>query len=268
VIGWIAPHRIGALLPGSVSLALAALLLVALGVVAFAIQRVFRASPRPDENRQGLWALIVLGFLVAYLAVILLTVLFLDRLTPLNERILGPVYLLAVPLLCTGLGLVWHRLRGGPFRSLLVVAAGVAVIVLLYRGGQTVGSMRRDGLGLSSAAWKSSPTLAYVRTLDSRPLYTNNLPALYFLAGRNSSFVPVSWNPAASRPREDFAASLEAMRNDLRCNSGRLIIVGENPAERISTQDRGEILAGLVVEAEFSDGLVYAAPPGSCDDAD
>jgi hypothetical protein len=132
-----------------------------------------------------------------------------------------------------------------------------------YAAVQFVRALRQSGLGLSSNAWHHSPTIAYLKSLPDRRLYSNDLPALYFLAGREASFVPTSFNDALNQRRADFLADLERMRADVDCRGALVVIVGSNPAGRLPRESAG-VLAGLELLAEFNDGLVYGASPNSC----
>ena len=55
----------------------------------------------------------------------------------------------------------------------------------------SVCAMRRDGAGYTSRAWRTSPLLAKVRTLDDDArVYTNGMIAVAFLTGRWHRGVP------------------------------------------------------------------------------
>jgi hypothetical protein len=264
VLGWILPQRIVATIPVPAMLLLGMAMLLVVGAGMSTLYVRLRRSPTPSASEAGSWALLLAGYFTSYLVVLLLTVLFFDRLTPLNDRILSPLYLTAVPAVAVAAKRLWILRRPGWIRGLLAVLLISGALLQGYRSFRFVATTRQAGLGLSGRQWRGSPTIAYLRTLPAHPLYSNNLPALYFLAGRDAAFVPSSWNPASDQPRVDFDSGLERMRRDLRCQGALLIIVGSNPAERLPVSDRAELFEGLTVVAKLEDGLVYGAPPDSC----
>ena len=265
VLGWVIPDRVVAMLPAAAAAFSGVALLIVLGIGTLALYRVLRRREDPSARSASRWTLLLLGHFLSYTLVIGLTVLFLDRLTPLNDRILSPLYLTGIPVVAAWLSLLWTTQRRPAIRALLVVLIVAFGIVQVYRSARFVESARVNGLGLSAREWILSPTLAFVRAQTDRPLYSNNLPALYFHTGRNAAFLPSSWNAASVESRSDFAGALAVMREDLVCRGGLVVVVGSDPGNRIPSVDRAEILEGLSLLAEFDDGLVYAAPPAACD---
>jgi hypothetical protein len=264
VLGWVFPQRIVLLVPLPAMLLLGLGALVLVGVVMSALHGHLRGGQTPSAVERGRWVLLLAFVFTSYLAVLLVTILFFDRLTPLNDRILSPLYLAALPAVVAGASELWARQRRPPVRGLILGLIILAGLTQAYRGFGSVQSMRLTGLGLSSVDWRRSPTIAHVRSLPAVPLYSNNLPALYFLANRNAMFVPSSWNAASDQPRSDYQADLARMRSDLQCRGALLVIVGSHPSGRLPAGDRREILEGLVLLEEFEDGLIYGAAPDSC----
>jgi hypothetical protein len=93
-----------------------------------------------------------------------------------------------------------------------------------------------------------------VRALPQTLIYSNEIQALYFLTGRNAVFIPTRLNPATGEPRADYGVSLARMRERLISEEGALVLI--DPSE-LSSEQMSELVEGLVLEAELSDGAVY-----------
>jgi hypothetical protein len=214
-----------------------------------------------SQARAGLavgLSLVIYG--AVYLLVFLGTVLLVRRIVPADNRLLSPVFLALAFLLVAGLSLLWkHGSLAGRF---LVVA--VCALIIGFQSWRLSGLLEvlpADSRGFASEAWRESETIAYVRTLPQGLIYSNEIQALYFLTERNAVFIPTRLNPATGEPREDYEISLARMRERLVSQEGALVLI--DPSE-ISSEEMNELVEGLVLEAELSDGVVYrpADPDG------
>ena len=122
-------------------------------------------------------------------------------------------------------------------------------------------SLCQDGLGLTTKAWITSPTMSYIRTLPDVPIYTNDIPAVHFYTNRKSSYIPVQINAATGEVRADYLEQLETMRVSMRDDGAFLIILGPNPKTRLNSSYLASLTQGLILVEQFQDGLVYRFKP-------
>jgi len=195
---------------------------------------------------------------VVYLFLVVGTVLWIDRLTPLNSRILSPIFFSLLILLVASLEL---RLRRMPSARKIAVIA-FSLLLLAFQGGeglQWTREIRWTGLGLASHGWRSSPTIRHIRQLPDITIYTNDLPALYFLAGRAAFSVPSPYDPASGRASADYEAALFEMQTRIHKEGGLLILFGLDPQSRLGPVHFGDLTEGLSLLEVFRDGLVFGA---------
>lgn len=159
-----------------------------------------------------------------YLAVVLLTISLLDTATPLDRRILLPVF---VVVLLTAL-VVGDRFVGRhPGSARIAAAATVLVAVLGANAAGTaadVGDAQRNGLGYASLTWQHSPLVAAVRHL--RPgikVYTNAASAVFLLTGVRAQSIAPRVFGNGSGPNRGFAGSLDLMAR--RVHAGQSVVV-------------------------------------------
>lgn len=214
------------------------------------------AGGKPDSPRSMPRAL--MAYLGAYGLLLLLTVSVADRLTEIDSRTLAPAYAIWLVLTISAAAVVWRSGRKG-FRAVLGLVLGLALASYAI---QTVGRVRelsREGQGYSAARWQESQTAAFVRSAPEVPIYTNDLAAVYFLAGRTASFIPVPYNPATGQGRADYGAWLASMHADLREHDGLLILFGTNPLP-VEPELLADLTRGLVFRGQFLDGAAYGRP--------
>jgi hypothetical protein len=216
------------------------------GLVGFSLFWLARSFPQP--RRAPPLEFLLLLSCWAYAGLLAVSINWIDATTPLDNRILMPVYLNIILLLGIGLAGLWQRRAWLPR---LVAAAGVFWLgyYLFTRLDGTVQSLTSDGQGYASLRWKHSPTLQFIREQDPSLVYTNDVTAVYFLADLDSVGIP---------NYQSNEAEFAAMRQNLRASSGFLVLFGSLTGEFASLD---ELTNGMTLIALFDDGMVYKFPP-------
>ena len=259
ILGWFAPHRIFSSMSNTAVIVAGTLITLSLFIAfAFASYQMYRRFLSANLPIQPLWFLSLTN-LLAYCGLLMVTVLFLDRLTPLNDRILSPIYPLLL-LMLPALGNFWLDGRHQSIKILLSVILVVFLGVFVFRGIQTIRTQRELGLGLSTPQWHTSKAMEYLRTLPSVPIYTNDIPAIYFHADRMAHFIPVKQNPAEGTIRQDYPAEMLIMRQRLLDGKGILILFGTDPEARLHSAEFSDLVFGLEEVTGFEGAVVYRSP--------
>lgn len=202
----------------------------------------------------------LMAYLAAYGLLLLLTVSIADRLTEIDRRTLAPAYAIWLVLTISAAAFVWRTGRSG-VRVALGIVLGLGLASYALQTLDRVIELSRDGQGYSAARWQVSPTAAFVRGAGDVPIYTNDLAAVYFLAGRTASFIPVPYNPATGQGRADYESWLATMHSDLSEHRGLLVIFGSEPLP-VEPELLADLTQGLVLRGRFLDGAVYGRPDG------
>lgn len=249
-------------LPDWLNLALASLLLLGLAIGTVRGLRAVTSWRREPGSRLLPWIISALGVhALIYLAVLFAAMSVADPniqvgFSAVGERLLAPLHLDLLLLIPLSLYAGWQRI-GSP-RRLLVLGAGLIFSVAqVFGGAEKVADLRKDGRGFNSIAWRSSPTMAYIRELSELPIYTNNVAAVYLLGGRYSSFIPEQYNISTRSARPDYPNDLDRMHQRIREEWGILAILGGSPRGRLEPEYLAELSNGLTLVEEFSDGLIY-----------
>jgi len=198
--------------------------------------------PKPGKASSQEFTLLLSAWF--YVGLLIISLFFLDATTRLENRILLPLYVIVLLLIIIGSALLWQRKT--IFSRLLV---GLVCLWLAYfsftRVDGAIIDLRSDGQGYAELQWQNSPTVNYIRQQETSVIFTNDITAIYFLAGKDSVGIP-----NASATEADFAK----MRDDLRIPGSYLVIfgklTGEFPPMEKLTQD-------LTVVESFDDGTIY-----------
>jgi len=253
VVRWLSPID----LPGLVEIALLGILLFALGVIFLAgLVRQSRGG-LVSRERSSYAMLLLSGSILAYLSLLVISISFFDASTPLDDRILSPVYAWLVLMLFTFVGKEMARGGKSLFRMFSLSLVVFLSVWLGYRGIRTVRESAKYPAGFAGQTWQDSPVVDYVRHLDAGTLlYSNEIDGLYLLTGRMAYLIPVQWDPVSLQEREDYPERLETMRNRLMENEGALVLFST-----LSRQDffpDEEVLSeGLTPVVEEASGSIY-----------
>jgi hypothetical protein len=200
IIEWLTPS-----VGGTAARRLLALALL-LGAI-WLVRRTLRRMPRDSRaigrrrlfNAAGLLA-------VCYAGVLLFSRAFVGGGIPFDERLLSPLFLLAIVIAAACLRIRWPA-WSPPVRT--AVAAGVVAWAV---GGTLVNldqleGLQEDGWGYSGRKWQPSAEQRWLEAEGRRyQLFSNNPMLVYFLTGRPSRELPDTADAGTLR---DFAGTLE-----------------------------------------------------------
>ncbi len=221
VLNWFAPLRLVDWIMDHEGLSVLLVGLAGLGIVMLGAMMLTRRARQavPGDNRMSGVQLVVLC-LLSYMAVLFFAALFSSPGADVDERVLSPVYPLLWMVLVAGLAWLWRRKR-----LALQVVAGLLILLLvrnkLVYEYWTIRELSADGLGYASRAWQSSATVQEITALDPAVIYTNDIAAVYLLAGRPSYVVP--WALPDYNP--DLAAEAEAALHSLLVERGGAVVL-------------------------------------------
>jgi hypothetical protein len=201
----------------------------------------------------------LLLFCAAYVALVVLSITFADANTYPDHRILAPVFV-ALVIWLARCGPVAARLARAPrlLRPLLIGGFVLFLAISCVRAAVWVRRSYATGLGLAESRWKTSATLAYVKSLPPETLvYTTDTSALYLVAGRLAYGVPRAVDVSSTETNEALDDQLAAMRARLTERNGVVVELATGPDHLgYDLAQRGR----LTIEQQFPDGVIYRAP--------
>jgi hypothetical protein len=197
-------------------------------------------------------------FIVAYGALLLITITFVEMDIVLDSRSLLPIHCAAL-VLGTCLAKMFYR-RASQSRWIQIVLVALAFLFAgsyTLRGGRWLARVQADGQGFVSRAWQESPTMAEIRKLPAGiPIYTNGIDAVYYLSGRRALDIPPRIIHGTGRPNEQYESELSRMNDDLRAQKGVLVYFRALP-ERWFLPSEDELRSRLSLQVRtFNDGSI------------
>jgi hypothetical protein len=184
-----------------------------------------------------------------------------DAHTPLDPRLLSPVYVLSLIFFVS---VSWNisRLKKNPRLWWGILA--ISLVLIFIKSGHTMASaihLRQEGRGYTNRVWRKSETIAYVKSLPGKAvIYSNGPDAIRFLTGKESTYIPRKVSASTLLSNVDFESQIRAMQNDLTRNDA-IIVYFDNISARWYLPSKKELenLYRIPVLLRLQDGTVYRA---------
>jgi 4-amino-4-deoxy-L-arabinose transferase-like glycosyltransferase len=191
--------------------------------------------------------LLFVASIIVYMVLLGISLTFFDPNTVLNDRILIPVYILLIILLISQAGRAIQSRQRIP-KALVLICLGLFLVWQIHGGYLMIRDLRKDGQGYASSVWRSALIVKELKELRSSLVYSNDITAVYFLAG----------TPACSIPSRGDQKALTVMRDKLEQENAVLAIFGRKVSGEFMPYE--EIISGLLPIYEQSDGVILTKP--------
>lgn len=200
------------------------------------------------------WAVMPFVYLLAYPLFLAISISWIDEATPLDRRILYPMHVAAIVLLCLLI----------PLASIWLRAIAVGLVALQAASAhEYLQTSRAIGLGYASRKWHRSPALRFIRGLPAdAKIMSNNALLVDLAADRRTVQLPsVDTAAAATRP----ALATSAMnRLNWQLKGGAYYIRLLDPPGSVNrhvTQPQLESFLHVRRLKKYRDGSIYFVEP-------
>lgn len=163
-------------------------------------------------------------FIFIYIPFLLVSISLFDAHTPLDVRILFPVYLFFI------LGLVVLSHRVYHTKSIRIVSYVMFFVLFLLAYAQFgiqkqyLSYASTNGIGFASKKWAQSDMLQWVKTLPKGTIiYTNGPDAIKIIANRSSKMVPRLVSPGDRTNNKNIQSDINDMVSKISDNKGVII---------------------------------------------
>lgn len=200
----------------------------------------------------GLFILVYCGFLIA-------SITFVDAHTPLDIRILFPVY--AVSLICIlgGLANLMPRLKAIPFVRVLPLGVCLAYLVLnMIAGSQMLNTIYNNGQGYTSQSWHQSELMSQAFLLsENATLYSNVPDAIYFVRDAVVQGIPLKAFATSLQKNDSYTIDFEAMVEDMHLNQAKIVYFNRVSRWYLPTQAELARNPSFSIIFENKEGMIY-----------
>jgi 4-amino-4-deoxy-L-arabinose transferase-like glycosyltransferase len=218
-----------------------------------------------DENKRGAALLPVMvrllgAFSLIYLAFLVFSISFIDANTPLDVRILSPLYLSGIVLVLYFVDEFLARFPKSPILKTAMIFAAVFVFASnIWTGSALVLQGYDQGIGFNSLAWSRSGILAEVEMLPRDVvIYTNAPEAVYFFFDRAALSIPRKFESVRQQPNPNYLADLAKMCSSVENEKGVVLYFFSLNRPTLVSEEELIKYMPLQVVIKTDDGTMYA----------
>jgi hypothetical protein len=245
------------------------LLLLPLGFIAIILQN---SGPGKkfaiDFSRIPPMIKLLVLFMVFYGLFLVISISFLDANTPLDARILSPVFVsgMVVTFYIVGELITWvsrHSQKGNLVHFPVLAISGIFIFSYLSAVINIADKSYQSGIGYNDLAWKNSKTLAAVRELSNEvSIYTNSTEAIYIGTGRIAKSIPKKFESMSQTENTNYLHDVLIMYQEIQDEGG--VLVYFDRVKRPTLPDISELLSlvDLQLISTLGDGEIYTAQAG------
>ena len=203
---------------------------------------------------------ILFGYAAAfsYLLVLMLTIAFIDAGTPLDDRLLFPVFIL---LTISGFATVhqYTNIKKKPVVWMIFLACVVfSIRVNLNPLIETATKLHTSGKGFNSVAWNESPTLATLRTYPPDVLvYSNGDDVIRYKTGYSAIALPALYSAMSMEPNEAYPEDMNKMCAKLENERALFVYLNEITRDYYPSKDEALSACPLPLLHQAGDGSIY-----------
>lgn len=221
-------------------------------VVAMSLKRPFRQPP----SAIFLWCCL---FVFVYFGFLLFSISFIDAHTPLNYRILFPLYAVSVIIVWTGFAKLLPKVQDIPFVRVLPLGAFMIYFILnVMAGWYVVRSFYQNGQGYTGVVWQESELMDSLSLLEENTtIYTNVPDAFYFTGDTIGIGVPIKLFATSKTQNEAYSVELEAMLKKVEEGSGVIVYFDRISRWYLPTEAELTQMAPLTAAFANQEGTIY-----------
>ncbi len=220
--GWLWPEQ------GAQAWAGWALIALFVGVAVVGAVRLGRQS-REREPDAALGRGAALGsllpglFVLVYAATLVVSISLFDAHTPLDDRILVPVFVGGLVCIWSTLGALLERAHWGSRAAAALL--GLALVVMAgQRNVAYVQRLHSNGAGYAATLWTQSALMRAVEALPPDTALISNVPdGIYILTGRPAAWLPYEVHAGTRQPNAAFGDEIAAVAAEYAARDGRLV---------------------------------------------
>jgi hypothetical protein len=246
----------------------ATILWVALGVLLLLVAALAWKTWRPDKDAEGRprvprlpWVLLL--FILTYPAFLVVSISFFDFATPLDNRLLCPLYFALVTFALGVMHAVCASHRWLRWSGVGWLALG-GWFAWTHAGDlrKKLDNYHATGRGFASPRWRECRFFERIRDMPDVPIYVNVIGVVDFYTGRFVRCVPLRRDALSNRPNLNFEAQMQRMKDDL-ANRHGVFIELRGGGWYHGFPPRAEFFkeVGLQSVEKTPDAEVFAIPP-------
>jgi hypothetical protein len=221
----------------------------------------FKRHPREDcwRSIDIMMPVSCLLFTIFYLLFLFLSINFMDASTPVDKRLLSPIFCILIVGVFPAIWAVSKTLKAPLVWWGFLLCVALSISIKMPEAIQTAAEIHNNGLGYTSRQWQDSESMALVKLLpDNVKIYSNGADIISFLTEKKSISIPNKAFPVTREVNPLYNDQINDMCK-LIVEKGALLVYFNQITWRwyLPTQEELASTCKLPVLQSLSDGVVF-----------
>ena len=197
-------------------------------------------------------------FSVVYLLFLFISISFFDAATPVDTRLLLPIF---VTLIVGAFSSIWNvsqMLKKPMVWWCFILFVAVSISIKTPEAIHSMADIQKNGSGYTSRQWQDSESIAFIKLIGRDvKIYTNGADVLDFLTGKQSQSIPAKMSSGTRDVNPRYIEEVDVMCKDITENRAMLVYFNRITRWYLPTQTELESTCHIPVLRDFADGTVY-----------
>ncbi|MCE5207711.1 MAG: hypothetical protein LLG42_05295, partial [Chloroflexi bacterium] len=155
-------------------------------------------------------------FSISYIIMVSFSIFFFDAATPVNERILLPVYLFSTISIISMFFLFSNIEKKQTVWLLFIVCALVSIRINIFPMLSTSNEFHTNGIGYNSRTWNEDPTLSILKSIGpDNKVFSNAYDLISIKTGIEAFPFPKSYNSSTTLENNSYNEQLSSMCDEV-----------------------------------------------------
>jgi len=198
-------------------------------------------------------------FFSSYLLFLFISISFLDAGTPVNTRILSPIFVILIVGIFSAMWAISQILKEPVVWWGFLLLIALSISIKTPEAIQAALAIQKNGLGYTARQWQESESIAFVRSLANNVnIYSNGPSVLGFLTEKQIQSIPRKMSSNTRIENFYYDEELESMCKDISKNRALLVYLNQITWRwYFPSQEEIKSTCYLPVLRRFADGTVY-----------
>ena len=198
-------------------------------------------------------------FIIIYPLFLLFSISFFDANTPLDDRILSPIFIpLTIVFLYFLDKLYIFKRNNLVLKNALIIIALSISIFYVYSGLSWGVSNSNNGLGFSSKAWQDSELILQIKNLPpGSPIISNSPHAVYILTGNSAQALPKERFETTQEENQNYLSDMKNIGSKIQNQHAFVIYFNLSGRDSQGQEDEIISLLSLTQHSNYREGSIY-----------
>ncbi len=204
--------------------------------------------------------LFLVAFSLAYPAFLVVSISFFDANTPLDDRILSPLFVVLWIIIAAGISHFLSLLNKYPKMNIFLVF--IAILLFSSLGASkkipVFQSYHNSGIGFSHAQWRESELIEQINRLPQETkIITNSPEGVYLLTGRPSTPLPRKIDLTRQQQNQNYQTDMSKLNQEIMRGDTVIVYFSKIQSTAIPTiLEINNVINTQIKRSELSDGFL------------